>query len=312
MRLERIEQDSGSTGIGECPCCESGDFRIFREPLMQCRGCGLVVDPEVWKPGLDETMETEWFEGERDSPDSSWVRWFERRNNERTLKRITPLWSGNESRLLEIGVGSGSFLECARRLGFRVTGCDLSRSICKHAERTYRIAVHHGQVHTLPAERVFDIVVMNHVLEHVSDPVDLLREVRRRMSHGAILHVAVPNIGSWESRLRGWVGYEPYHLVYFSPATLRKAAERAGFLVSRVSTHESFSGWFLAILRTFLRTYRLEASRRMSMRRRRSDTLGEHMYRMAMIVSGAVSWPLRKLQARLGGGDEAILIALAP
>jgi len=268
----------------------------------------LVVDPAVWKKDANEAMEKEWFGEEYDPQESPWVRRFEQWNNRRTLGRIASL-SRKERRLLEIGVGSGSFMEYAKRRGFLVTGCDLSAPICRHVEEKFHIPVHHGHVSSLPDEPVFDVVVMNHVLEHVSDPVGLLREVRRRMNRGGVLHVAVPNLDSWESRFRGWTGYEAYHLVYFRPGTLKNTAERAGFLVSRVSTHESFLGWFLALMRSFLGAYQLEASCRTSMRKKRSFSLAEHAYRTIMVLSGASTWPLRKLQAVLGRGDEVILIA---
>jgi len=256
-------------------------------------------------------MEKEWFDEDYDPQESPWVRFFEYWNNRRTLNRIISL-STTGSRLLEIGVGSGSFLAFAKSRGFQVTGCDLSGPICRLAERKFRLPVHHGGANTLPDEPVFDVVVMNHVLEHVPDPVGLLREVQRRMKPGGVLHVAVPNVDSWESMFPGWTGFEPYHLVYFHPATLRDTAERAGLLVTQVFTHESFSGWFLALLRTFMGIKRLEASRCISVRKRRATSLAEHAYRTVMVFSGMITWPLRKLQASLGKGDEAVLIATTP
>ena len=157
-------------------------------------------------------MEKEWFGEDYDPQQSPWVRFFEYWNNRRTFNRIiSPSSAG--SRLLEIGVGSGSFLAFARSRGFQVTGCDLSGPICKLAERKFRLPVHHGAANTLPDGPVFDVVVMNHVLEHVPDPVALLREVQRKMKPGGVLHVAVPNVDSWESMFPGWTGFEPYHLV---------------------------------------------------------------------------------------------------
>lgn len=291
-----------------CPCCGSREFGVFRNGLLQCSVCGLVVDPTVWKQDANEAMEKEWFGEEYDPQESPWVCLFEHWNNRRTLDRIAS-FSLTGRRLLEIGVGSGSFLEFARSRGFQVMGCDLSGPVCRHIEGKFHIPVHHGHVNTLPDEPAFDVVVMNHVLEHVSDPVGLLQEVRRRMNRGSVLHVVVPNVDSWESCLRGWTGFEPYHLVYFRPTTLKNAAERAGFLVSRISTHESFSGWFLAILRSFMGTYRLEASCRTSMRKRRSASVAEHVYQMAMVLCGTATWPLRKVQVVLGRGDEAVLLA---
>ena len=57
---------------------------------------------------------------------------------------------------------------------------------------------------------------MHHLLEHVADPVALLQDARARLKPGGALQLAVPNIRSWEARLRGWNSYEPYHLLYFT------------------------------------------------------------------------------------------------
>lgn len=85
-------------------------------------------------------------------------------------------------RLLEIGVGSGSFLNSARRRGYEVMGCDLSAPICKHVRQAYGILMHGKTLVTLTGENRFDVVVMNHVLEHVNQPIALLKEVRRLLA----------------------------------------------------------------------------------------------------------------------------------
>lgn len=291
-----------------CPCCENTSFSDFRMSLLQCESCGLVVDCAVWKQSANETMEEEWFGEGYDPQISPWVRLFEYWNNRRTYRRIASVKLPG-SRLLEIGVGSGSFLQFARSRGFEVFGCDLSKAICRLVQHKYGISTYNGHVAALPDHIQFDAVVMNHVLEHVSDPIGMLREIRRRIKPGGILHLAVPNVDSWEARLPGWTSYEPYHLLYFSPATLKRAVEQVGFKIQCISTHESFSGWFLAILRTLLKTSQAKAAERRASRKLRVASGLEHIYRLAMIASGTLIWPLRVLQSALGKGDEVILIA---
>jgi SAM-dependent methyltransferase len=160
----------------------------------------------------------------------------------------------------------------------------------------------------LPGDTKYDVVVMNHVLEHVGAPTALLEGLRSRMKEGGLVHIAAPNVACWEARLSGWGSYEPYHSIYFSPDTIRKTLERSGFAVLEVSTHETFSAWFLTALRTLLRTRMRRAERRQAARRWRSASWAEHAYRISMVLAGVVSFPLRRIQASLGYGDELVVL----
>ncbi len=292
-----------------CPICGEREFVPFRKGnLVRCRSCGLVVDPGIWKPGADAARQEEWFGQGFDVGDSPWVRLFEGLNNRRTWSRIAPFLTQG-SRLLEVGVGSGSFLEFARRRGVEVAGCDLSQAVCEEVQRRRGILVFNASVADLPKSASYDVVVMNHVLEHSSEPRRLLQQVRSRMAESGVLHLVVPNVGCWEAALPGWNCYEPYHLSYFTPGTLLKALERAGFDPVRVATHDSFSGWYLAVLRTLLPARLHDPGRRRAARAARAGSWLEHPYRIAMVVAGWVTLPLRYVQARLGYGDEVVVLA---
>lgn len=107
-------------------------------------------------------------------------------------------------------------------------GCDLSAPICQRVSQTYGIAMHDGSLTSLVGENRFDVIVMNHVLEHVNQPIEFLREVHRLLAPGGVAHIAVPNVACWEAGLAGWTSYEPYHLVYFDPRTLERTVSAGG------------------------------------------------------------------------------------
>ena len=110
--------------------------------------------------------------------------------------------------------------------------------------------------------------------------------------------------------LPGWNSYEPYHLLYFTPQTLRAAAKKAGFEIQHLTTHESFSGWFLAILRTLLKkSHAAQPQQESSADAKPSTSFVEHAYRLAMVTWGLLALPFRRLQEFLGKGDEVIIIA---
>lgn len=293
-----------------CPVCRGTDFAIWRFGLLRCDQCDLVVAGSVWRPAANEQLNELSFGDQYEPVRSFWVRMFEEWNNRRTISRLPGAVGIDGGRLLEIGVGSGSFLAYAKSHGYSPLGCDLSAAICRRVESSTEITMHCGSLESLCDEQLFDVVVMNHVLEHVSDPVVLLKTVRAHLKPGGVLHLAVPNVGAWDALLPGWNSYEPYHLVYFSPRTLRLAAEKAGFEIQHLTTHESFSGWFLAILRTLLgKSHTKQPQQEPSTGTKLSSSFVEHAYRFIMVTWGLLTLPFRRLQEFLGKGDEVILIA---
>ena len=150
-------------------------------------------------------------------------------------------------RLLDVGSGPGHFLRAAVRAGYSATGVELNPDLAKLAAQASGAEVVAGDALTLPQllagrERSFDVVTLLDVIEHVRDPIRLLRDAASFVAPGGILLVYTPNhaglivrtaaairtltCGWVESPLRGI--YDCDHIVFFAPDTLRDAARRAG------------------------------------------------------------------------------------
>lgn len=301
----------------KCPLCGSERYSHWKLGLLICKSCSLVISPAIWQPQANEKLEEEWF-GENYQPVSSvWVKVFEKWNNRRTLARLAKVKSSGH-RILEIGVGSGSFLIAARARGYEVMGCDLSKAICNRVSSAFGIEMHCGPLTTIEVDKCFDVVVMNHVLEHVQQPVDFLTNVSQLLAPDGIVHIAVPNISCWQSILSGWNSFEPYHLTYFEPKTLKSTVILSGLVIDQTKTVDSFSGWFLAVLRTLLGVNRKTGTIiRTSMSTAdkfagRRPLMVENVYRILTVAVGLALWPFRLFQALIGRGDEIICIARKP
>jgi SAM-dependent methyltransferase len=143
-----------------------------------------------------------------------------------------------KGKLLDVGCGDGTRLARLRDLGWEVYGQETDPHAACHARDAYAVPVHLGALEEaqLP-DAGFDAIIMNHVIEHIHDPVRLLRECNRLLKPGGTFVAVTPNAQSYGHRSFGpsWRGLEPpRHLFLFSQETLRDAARRAGF--KRVDT----------------------------------------------------------------------------
>jgi SAM-dependent methyltransferase len=105
---------------------------------------------------------------------------------------------------------------------------------------------------TLPHPEVppesLDAVTLRMVLEHVHDPAKLLRATFDSLKPGGWLCVAVPNLGAWGFRAFGpaWFPLRlPWHLLHFTPETLRRVVRGCGFQIEAVATkgHTRWMGY---------------------------------------------------------------------
>jgi 2-polyprenyl-3-methyl-5-hydroxy-6-metoxy-1,4-benzoquinol methylase len=142
------------------------------------------------------------------------------------------------ARLLDVGCGSGKFLQRMHLQGWRVTGLDISAAMVERIRGQLRLPAIVGQLpHPELTSARFELATMWQSLEHLPRPLEVLQEVHRLLAPGGRLMVSVPNIESGPFRWFGpaWYGVElPRHLIHFTPATLRRMLEAAGFTVEKL------------------------------------------------------------------------------
>jgi SAM-dependent methyltransferase len=178
------------------------------------------------------------------------------------LRRIRwdcPPWTG-QGRYLDVGCGSGGTLGVARALGWRTAGIEVDAEAAARA-RVFADELHVGDAFgaSFPPGS-FDVVSAFHVLEHVPDPVALLRRMLDWLAPGGLLVVEVPNAGGLGAAVfgRAWSGLElPRHLSHFTPASLERAVGAAGGRIVW-QRQQAKPRHYLWSLRLWLRDHRRE------------------------------------------------------
>ncbi len=229
-----------------CPLCNippkpfAVDYQGFT--LCQCEKCGLqFVSPRLSFDELaDKVYSDNYFPKGEQKVSPATIHYFQRQLVE--FDRLL----GGPKRVLDIGCGNGGFVEFAAEHGWEIAGVDIKLS---PDARQLVCPIWEGRLQDLNFDgNKFDLVRMNHVLEHTQNPLEELEICRELLNPSGILFISVPNISGISPKLKNfqsrcklkahrWRHYAAmHHLFFFSPKTLLRLVEKAGFEVLQWNT----------------------------------------------------------------------------
>ncbi len=141
-------------------------------------------------------------------------------------------------KILDVGCGRGTLLKILKNMGHQCYGVEKT-TFPSHGPGS-DIHFYSGQLEDINfPENFFDIVAIWHVLEHASNPAQMIQEAVRIMRQDGLLAVAVPNFGSFQAKLfkENWFHLDlPRHRYHFTRDTLFRLLRKNGFLVVRQHT----------------------------------------------------------------------------
>jgi SAM-dependent methyltransferase len=257
LRLERTRcclcetEDAAPVGVGE-----DFEYRTSHDTFlaMQCRSCSLIyLNP---RPATEEfqTIYPANYHAFEFSPDQFGFVYRVRRRLEarRLLNWCRDL--PENARILDVGCGDGFHLGVLKEFGkqsWRLEGIDADERAARAGEQK-GLKIHCGILETadLPANG-YDLVLLIQTVEHVGDPPQLLKQIRRVLKPGGKLVIITDNTDSPDFRLfksRYWGGYHfPRHWNLFNQATMRKLAEKCEFEPEKIVTVVSPVNWTYSI-----------------------------------------------------------------
>ncbi len=170
----------------------------------------------------------------------------------RIFKTLRALGARPGDRLVDVGCAAGEKLALLRdKLGLAVLGIEPNATAAAKARSLYGLDV---LASTFPHEQVVPasvkFVQINHVIEHDPDPVGLLNSIYAALEPGGYVLGETENIDCLSYRLFGryWsLLHLPYHLLFFTPATLRDVFARSRFGAVTVEPQTDAPAWSLSI-----------------------------------------------------------------
>ena len=239
-----------------CPICGSNEAYPALEwqgsRMVQCHSCSLLYrNPRPTVSDLRGSYTDKWTS----------LEWEERVGDRRTqqFRRFFDSFADPPGRLLDIGCGYGFFLKMAEEHGWEAVGVDLDPKGIAYAKGRLDVNAILGDLRDvhLP-DSSFDLVTLWNVVECVPDPLELLRQLRPLLRDGGTIFIRTQN-ETWHrmsfrlttlfSRL-GWRSVfdkQPFatfifHMISFSPTTLRLLIDNAGFVPLSIENSKPTQG----------------------------------------------------------------------
>jgi SAM-dependent methyltransferase len=224
-----------------CPICRSatvsaGEAHGLRTSRMfalrRCAACGFAFVEEPWTH--PEIYDDAYYAGQGSDPFVDYafefehpartIRGYEWRGIVRAVRHLHPA----PGKWLDFGCGNGGLVRYVRDLGRdRVFGfdtgawADKARASGLPILNEDELAQHDG---------TFDIVTAVEVIEHIPDPVAVLKRLRRLLKPGGLLFLTTGNLSTAPAVLGSWYyAFPEVHVSYFSPRALTLALEQSGF-----------------------------------------------------------------------------------
>jgi len=236
--------------------------RIRSEPfnIVRCLSCNMVST----QPFLNDNELRPWYR-------SKYHGWWQAKNwhpfslitnlfQQRRLQWVRR-YAGHQARLIDFGCGDGTFIKYMAKHGFSVSGVEnpdllqqagiQNNIIKKIIPETSDQALNHNYSKA-------DILTFWQVLEHVADPLIVLRRANQLLKPEGMLILSVPNFKSIQSSLcRGkWFHLDiPRHRWHFDVETITALLKKSGFKVvyfSHFSSEYNPFGWLQSLLNLFL------------------------------------------------------------
>lgn len=233
---ESVKNGKGWFHVQHCPCCGSPKQNNVMEKegirIVQCCQCSLGFSSYF----PIDTKDVYCDSGYLVQAQQGYLKNVEYRIQRFAQERIEILdkWSSDnvgEKRLLDIGCGTGWFLEFAREHGYKVYGHELGVNLARFTSERLGIPIWTGDLEEIDDSLGFDAITLFDVLEHSPDPVRLMASVKRLLKKNGSVVVFVPNLVSLGFSLlqhNSALVSPAEHLLYFTQKSMQEVAKRSG------------------------------------------------------------------------------------
>ncbi|HUU27573.1 MAG TPA: class I SAM-dependent methyltransferase [archaeon] len=223
-----------TTGKFSCRLCSQKYFqsKYFTNNcyIVECNFCGLVQLANNPAPEeLGSRYAENYFKHGKYIQDYSALKEQERRLAFLKRCKIKP-----GAKILDAGCATGDFITAVKN-DYQVWGRDISEFAIQEAKRLnpeIKERLSSGPLEELDfSGEEYDVIIMWDVIEHLPDPLSVVKKLKSGLKHGGLLLLSTPNIGAFMARLMGkrWaLMTPPEHITFFNRKTITKLLHSCG------------------------------------------------------------------------------------
>jgi SAM-dependent methyltransferase len=210
----RFSMNNCASKIYHCCRCDFLFCRPIQLTNLHERQMDSIDDAELFNAGLLKKLHEKLIIGKE-------------------IRTVRGILGTGEHSLLDIGCGTGWTTNIWKRNGFNVTGLEPSEARRTIAWNAYGISMLPNYIEELDSNHTYDVIILRHVLEHLEDPLAMVRKIRSLLRKNGLFVLVVPNINClgryiFETK---WSWILPFHCNFFTPRSIRELASVSEFEV---------------------------------------------------------------------------------
>ncbi|WP_421763777.1 class I SAM-dependent methyltransferase [Ekhidna sp.] len=245
--------------LEQCPVCKHthfinhlicDDHSVTGESfaLVKCDKCNLIfTNPRPEKKNLAKYYSSENYISHTDRANSP-INFIYRLVRKFTLKqkiKLVQKYKKNGT-LLDYGCGTGDFLQTATKNNWQPFGYEPDLKAKKIASEKNGNQI----IESINTIDKVDVVTAWHVLEHVSDLSETVKQLRKILVDGGHLIIALPNHRSYDAAYykEFWAAYDvPRHLYHFDEEAVKELARQFKFKIVKIHPMK-FDSYYVSLL----------------------------------------------------------------
>lgn len=244
LRMKKLFEralDAGELVFNFVPCyCGKDNASVlatsdrygFWVRTVICQNCGLIRTNPQLAPESSQNFYEKYYRSIYTGSKIPYTRFFDNqiRSGEKKLRFITQHTNLTSGNVFEVGTGAGGILIPFKNAGFNVYGVDYDIEYLKMGKKAGLTLLQGGVEELRYLDVKADIIILSHVLEHVSDLDRMLRLLKKCLNPEGIIYIEVPGIYSIPKNYPDFLRYlQNAHLYYFTLSSLTQIVSKNGF-----------------------------------------------------------------------------------
>lgn len=259
-----------------CPICSSNEFKKIGRPkvidqVFKRLNESILIDSEIVKcnkcshyyidplPYFSDTLLNEMYSSDNNyfnTLTDQMRKIINYASPKRRLNSAGKILNKKDVKFLEIGCGEGFGLKAAKEMGWDVYGQDISSDFALLVKNNTGINIQVGKLtDTSYKKESFDIIYLDSVLEHVSEPLEFLSLITTFLSSKGLIYIILPNENSIPNALIDFINNlkgrnitsrmmpfsNPYHIQGFSKRSIVALSDEIGLEVKSLKCKYSYN-----------------------------------------------------------------------